>query len=141
MPDIVDPVTRSRMMSGIRGRNTGPELAVRHHLHRAGLRYRLHGRRLPGRPDIVLPRYRAVVFVHGCFWHRHAGCRYAYQPKSNVEFWNAKFRENVERDSRVEEALSSSGWTVHVVWGCQAGDSGVLRQLADTIRGVAIGPA
>ena len=87
-------------MSRIRGRDTAPELLVRSALHRAGYRFRLHREDLPGRPDIVLPKYRTVVFVHGCFWHRHKGCRFAYTPKSRVAFWNDKFRRNVERDRR-----------------------------------------
>src|SRR5688572_5011039 len=98
MADIVDMKTRSRMMSRITGRNTNPELAVRKALFAAGLRYRLHVKGLPGRPDIVLPRHKIVVEVHGCFWHRHARCRLAYTPKSNIEFWTQKFGENVDRD-------------------------------------------
>src|SRR5690349_16298349 len=100
MPDIVDAATRSRMMSGIRGINTGPERLVRSFLHRAGLRFRLHARNLPGKPDIVLPKHHTVVLVHGCFWHRHRNCRYAYTPKSRLDFWQRKFESNVARDSR-----------------------------------------
>ena len=106
-------------MSGIRGRDTKPELAVRRYLHANGLRYRLHVRALPGTPDIVLPRHGAVVFVHGCFWHRHEGCRYAYWPKSNVEFWRAKFEANTARDARDQERLRVLGWRVSVIWGCE----------------------
>ncbi|MGO4815947.1 very short patch repair endonuclease, partial [Cupriavidus sp. 2MCAB6] len=87
MADIVDSTTRSRMMASIRGRNTAPEVALRSAIHRLGLRFRLHCAGLPGRPDVVLPRHRAVVFVHGCFWHRHPGCRLAYSPGSRVDFW------------------------------------------------------
>jgi DNA mismatch endonuclease, patch repair protein len=118
MADIVDRATRSRMMSGIRGKNTRPEVKVRRSLHAAGLRYRLHDRRLPGRPDIVLSRFRTVVFVHGCFWHGHAGCRYAYRPKSNVAFWQAKIVGNVERDTRVTHELGLLGWRVLTIWEC-----------------------
>lgn len=107
------------MMSGIRGRDTKPERIVRSHLHRAGLRFRLHGRALPGRPDIVLPRWDAVVFVHGCFWHRHPGCPKATTPSSNSAFWNRKFRENMERDKRNITALRRLGWRVFVVWECR----------------------
>jgi DNA mismatch endonuclease (patch repair protein) len=118
MTDVVDRATRSRMMSGIRGRDTKPEKQVRSFLHRAGLRFRLHAS-LPGKPDLVFPRHRAVVFVHGCFWHRHAGCQYATTPSSNVEFWQAKFDSNVERDRRVTRQLRKEGWRVFVIWECQ----------------------
>src|SRR5690242_12969823 len=98
MADIVDRATRSRMMSGIRGKDTKPEKLVRSFLHRSGFRFTLHDKRLPGRPDIVLPNRKTIVNVHGCFWHRHPGCRFAYQPQSNQAFWNAKLAGNVERD-------------------------------------------
>jgi DNA mismatch endonuclease (patch repair protein) len=119
MPDIVTPETRSRMMSGIRGRDTKPELAVRRYLHARGLRYRLHVRDLPGRPDIVLPRHRTAVFVHGCFWHRHEGCRFAYTPKSRREFWLTKLEGNAARDTRDQQRLRDLGWRVEVVWECE----------------------
>ena len=105
-------------MSGIRGANTQPELRVRRHLHAAGLRYRLHMRGLPGRPDLVLPRFRTAVFVHGCFWHQHPGCRFATRPGTNAEFWKAKFATNRERDQRKEAELRALGWRVEVVWEC-----------------------
>jgi DNA mismatch endonuclease (patch repair protein) len=120
MADIVSRRRRSEMMSGIRGSNTKPERIVRSALHRAGFRFRLlSGRRLPGRPDIVLPAYRTAIFVHGCFWHRHAGCKYAYTPKSNRAFWNAKFRSNIARDAEVAMELRRDGWRRVVVWECQ----------------------
>lgn len=118
MPDVVDKQTRSRMMSGIRGRNTQPEMALRKALHHLGFRYRLHGRKLPGRPDIVFPRYRAIVFVHGCFWHRHQGCPYCTTPSSNAEFWASKFAESTGRDVRNVERLRSEGWRIAIVWEC-----------------------
>lgn len=118
MTDVVDRATRSRMMSGIRGRDTKPEKRVRSFLHRAGLRFRLHTS-LPGKPDLVFPKHRAVVFVHGCFWHRHTGCRYATTPSSNAEFWQKKFDENVARDRRVARQLRKEGWRVFVMWECQ----------------------
>jgi DNA mismatch endonuclease (patch repair protein) len=121
-------------MSRIRGTNTKPELAVRRYLHRAGLRYRLHAR-LPGRPDIVLPRFHAVVQVHGCFWHRHPQCRFSYTPASNSGFWQRKFRENVKRDQRVESELTSLGWRVFTVWECEAGNPRTLAALLRRIRG------
>jgi DNA mismatch endonuclease (patch repair protein) len=131
--DIVDRATRSRMMSGIRGRDTTPEKIVRSHLHRAGLRYGLHRKDLPGSPDIVLPRWRSAVFVHGCFWHRHPGCRYAYVPKSNRTFWRRKFAANVERDGRKLAALRKMKWRVYVIWECRL-SAGRLEQLVRAIR-------
>lgn len=119
MADIVDPETRSRMMSGIRGKDTKPELALRRALHARGFRYRLHDKWLPGKPDLVLPRFRVVIFVHGCFWHRHEGCKYATTPATRPEFWQAKFRENAERDQRNIDALLALGWRVAVVWECE----------------------
>jgi DNA mismatch endonuclease, patch repair protein len=135
--DIVEPATRSRMMAAIRGRDTKPEMVVRKRLHAAGFRYRLHDKRLPGKPDIVLPRWRAVVLIHGCFWHRHPGCRFATSPASNPEFWQRKFDANVGRDQRVESQLGSLGWRVAVVWECQI-KSGKAREtiarLADWLK-------
>lgn len=119
MADTVKPETRTRMMSQIRSKNTAPELAVRRFLHRCGFRYRVHVRTLPGSPDIVLPGRHAAIFVNGCFWHRHPGCRYAYSPKSRVEFWEAKFRANVQRDARARTDLEAREWTVLTVWECE----------------------
>ncbi|MDI1251824.1 DNA mismatch endonuclease Vsr [Thermomonas sp.] len=118
MTDVVDRATRSRMMSGIRGRDTKPELAVRKYLHAAGLRFRLKSR-LPGKPDLVLPKYEAAVFVHGCYWHRHANCRFASTPSSNKDFWLEKFAANIERDKKVKVLLRNLGWRHFVVWECQ----------------------
>lgn len=132
MTDVVDAATRSRMMSGIRGKDTKPELIVRSFLHRAGLRFRLHGK-LPGKPDLVLPKYRTVVFVHGCFWHRHKGCRYATAPASNVAFWQEKFEANVQRDAQARKALRKLGWQVRLIWACQIQERN-LQKLADRIR-------
>jgi DNA mismatch endonuclease (patch repair protein) len=122
------------MMSGIRGRDTKPEIIVRKYLHAAGMRFRLAPKDLPGRPDIVLPKYRTVVFVHGCFWHRHPNCHYTATPKSNAEFWQAKFASNIERDALVQEKLTAKGWNVLVVWGCQT-SKGHLDSLVAKIRG------
>lgn len=105
-------------MAGIKGRDTKPELVVRRIAHKLGLRFRLHRKDLPGRPDLVFPRRRLAVFVHGCFWHRHDGCRYTYTPKSRVAFWTKKFAANVARDRRNEEALRDLGWRVLVIWEC-----------------------
>ena len=119
MVDFLSPRERSERMSLIRGRDTQPELALRRALHRLGLRFRLHGAALPGKPDLVFPRYKTVVFVHGCFWHRHAGCSIATIPKSNTQFWMGKFEKNVDRDKRVTAQLNELGWRVLVVWECE----------------------
>jgi DNA mismatch endonuclease, patch repair protein len=116
--DVVDATTRSRMMSGIRSKDTKPEMIVRRYLHSQGFRYRLHARDLPGSPDLVLPKHKAAIFVHGCFWHRHQGCRYSTTPASNAERWRQKFDGNVERDQRKTKALETAGWRVIVVWEC-----------------------
>lgn len=116
--DIVDRATRSRMMAGIRSKNTAPEMRVRHFLHRRGFRYRLHDRKLPGHPDIVLPKSRVVIFVHGCFWHQHSACRYATIPEQNREKWMRKFEKNTDRDKKHVVALIESGWNVIVIWEC-----------------------
>lgn len=119
MADTVTPTKRSEVMSRIRAKDTGPELAVRSLLHGMGYRFRLHRPDLPGKPDIVLPRYRAVILVHGCFWHRHPGCRLAYMPKSRRDFWQAKFAATVCRDVEVEQRLKALGWHVLIVWQCE----------------------
>lgn len=106
-------------MSRIRGKNTKPELAARSMLHRLGYRFRIADKSLPGKPDIVLPRYRAVVFVHGCFWHRHPKCKYAYTPKSRCEFWSQKFKANILRDETNFSLLKEAGWLPIVVWECE----------------------
>ena len=117
--DTVSPEKRSETMSKIRSKNTKPELVVRHHLHMLGFRYRLHSPKLPGHPDIVLPKWHTVIFINGCFWHRHEGCKVATMPKSNVEFWTKKFERNVERDKKEQAALKEAGWHVLVIWECE----------------------
>ena len=117
--DKLTPEKRSWNMSRIRNRDTKPELALRSALHRLGYRFRLSDKNLPGRPDIVLPKYKTAVFVHGCFWHRHKGCKYAYTPKSKVEFWQHKFEENIVRDERNISDILSNGWIPVVIWECQ----------------------
>ena len=119
MADRISPEHRSWNMSRIRGKDTGPELCLRSLLHRAGFRYRLHDTTLPGKPDLVLPRYRTVIFVHGCYWHRHSGCKYATTPRTRTDFWLAKFQGTVERDRRAVEELSRCGWRVITVWECE----------------------
>jgi DNA mismatch endonuclease (patch repair protein) len=124
-------------MSLVRQRDTSAELAVRSALHRLGYRFRLQRRDLPGSPDVVLPRHRVAVFVHGCFWHRHPGCSRATTPKTNTEFWLAKFVANEARDRRVAAQLEAAGWRVLVVWECQTKDN---RALTDRLA-AAIAPA
>lgn len=115
-------------MAGIRGKDTRPERVLRKRLHAAGVRYRLHASGLPGKPDLVFARYTAVVFVHGCFWHRHEGCHWCSTPSSNADFWNAKFDRNIARDREAEEALHREGWRVGIVWEC-----GLRGKDADTL--------
>ena len=128
--DVVNQMTRSKMMSGIRGKNTQPELKVRRFLHAHGYRFRLHRKDLPGNPDIVLPKLMTCIFVHGCFWHRHSDCRYSTYPSTRIEFWNEKFQKNVERDERQQAALKAMGWFVLIVWECELkGEGTVLTDL------------
>ena len=122
------------MMSGIRGKDTKPELLVRRYLHSAGLRYRLHSKNLPGRPDLVLTQFKTVIQVHGCFWHRHRGCRFAYTPSSNLAFWRAKFVENTARDKRNNRKLSGLGWRVLTIWECEASKPPKLAALLQRLR-------
>ena len=122
-------------MAGIRGSDTSPEIKVRRMLHRHGFRYRLHQRNLPGKPDLVLSRYRVCIFVHGCFWHRHSGCRYATTPSTNDEFWRTKFDQNVARDAKNKESLLASGWRVFELWECGIrGPEAKMIWILDAIR-------
>lgn len=130
MVDIVDRATRSRMMAGIRGKDTKPEIALRSALHALGYRYRLHVSTLPGRPDIVLPRHNAAIQIHGCFWHRHRGCSFATTPGSNRAFWQSKFSQTIERDRQNFKSLRQQGWRVAVVWECA-----IKARGADSIAG------
>lgn len=118
MTDVHTPEQRSFNMSRIRGADTKPEILLRSLLHRAGFRFRKNVRSLPGTPDIVLPKFQTVIFVHGCFWHRHEGCRFATIPKSNEAFWKAKFAANVQRDRFNEGRLNAAGWKIIIVWEC-----------------------
>ena len=137
MVDTLTSERRSWNMSRIRGQNTGPELCLRSLLHHAGFRFRLHVKQLPGRPDVALPKYRTAIFVHGCFWHRHPGCRNAPTPSTRRELWQEKFDGNVSRDARNLAALEAAGWTVVTIWECElkADAEGVVRRLADKLRG------
>lgn len=138
MADFLTSAERSERMSRIRGKDTRPELALRKVLHSLGLRYRLHGVSLIGKPDLVFPRYRTVIFVHGCFWHRHAGCSIATTPKTNTSFWIEKFNKNVNRDTRVISELENLGWKVIIVWECELNSYGKSlitgKRLAEIIR-------
>jgi DNA mismatch endonuclease Vsr len=134
MVDTVNKQTRSRMMSGIRGKNTKPELLVRSYLHRQGFRFRLHDRSLPGSPDLVFKGRHAVVEVRGCFWHQHTGCRKAYAPQSNGAFWRKKLAGNAARDQINEQLLKSRGWRVFVIWECQVKTLSRLSALASELR-------
>ncbi|MDO9063743.1 MAG: very short patch repair endonuclease [Sulfuricella sp.] len=138
MADVVDSATRSRMMSGIRGRNTKPEILIRSLLHRQGFRFRLHVHNLPGKPDIAFPRYHAVIFVHGCFWHGH-DCPLFKWPNTRPEFWREKIGRNQANDYRTRAALIAAGWRVGVVWECairgaEKDVEGVTRRLGDWLR-------
>jgi DNA mismatch endonuclease (patch repair protein) len=127
-------LTRSQMMARVGRRDTKPERMVRSAIHRAGFRFRLCRPDLPGRPDIVLPRFRSVIFVHGCFWHQHPGCGRATQPKSNVEFWERKLARNRERDTAAAVQLRASGWRVLIVWECELRIAGWQERLIDRLR-------
>lgn len=128
MVDKLTPAHRSWNMSRIKASNTKPERIVRSLLHQMGFRFRLYREDLPGKPDIVLPKFHTVIFVHGCFWHRHEGCKECTTPKSNTEFWLDKFRKNVERDDRVAQRLENLGWKVVVVWSCETKDLNELSK-------------
>ena len=119
MADVLTPQQRSFNMSRIRGKDTGIEVAVRKYLFSRGYRYRKNDARYPGKPDIVLPKYKTVIFIHGCFWHRHEGCRYATTPKTREEFWKEKFRKNIQNDRKHQEDLESAGWRVLIIWECE----------------------
>lgn len=136
MADKITHERRSWNMSRIKGRDTTPELQLRSLLHRAGFRFRLYVRELPGKPDIVLPKYHTVIFVHGCFWHRHEGCRNATMPSTRTAFWKSKFDSNVSRDERNQNVLKAAGWTVFTVWECElkSDASGVVEKLSHAIR-------
>ena len=135
MADRISKAARSRNMAAIRSKDTKPELRVRSFLHKAGFRFRIHRKDLPGTPDIVLPKYRTVIFVHGCFWHCHPGCSLAATPKSNEKFWRNKLEGNVERDKRNIRELEDAGWRVLIVWECETKSEEFLSSLIRTITG------
>lgn len=119
MADVHEPKVRSYNMSRIKGKNTKPEIIVRKFLFSKGFRYRLHVKNLPGKPDIVLPKYKIVIFIHGCFWHSHENCKYAAVPKSNIDFWNKKLSGNKEKDKVNEALLKKACWKVIKIWECE----------------------
>ena len=129
------PDQRRALMGRIKGANTKPEMIVRRVLHAMGRRFRLHRRDLPGRPDIVLPRFRIAIFVHGCFWHRHPGCAGTTTPKTRTSFWSAKFEANMTRDSTAQAALAAAGWKVVVIWECETRNAVKLEARLSTELG------
>ena len=118
--DVFSPEKRSQVMSRIRSKDTKPEKIIRSILHKLGFRFRINRKDLPGKPDIVLPKYRTVIFVHGCFWHQHEGCKIASKPKSSSEYWKVKFTKNIERDKKNQEKLKLMGYRVIIIWECEA---------------------
>ncbi|HBC0467141.1 DNA mismatch endonuclease Vsr [Legionella pneumophila] len=119
MTDKLTPEHRSRNMAAIKNKNTRPELEIRSYLFKNGFRYTLHRKDLPGKPDLTLAKYKTAIFINGCFWHRHTGCKLAYTPKSNLEFWERKFQKNVENDLKKLKQLEMLGWKVIIVWECE----------------------
>ncbi|MFA7184157.1 MAG: DNA mismatch endonuclease Vsr [Victivallales bacterium] len=117
--DNVSSKQRSINMSRVKGKNTRPEMTIRSLLHKMGYRFRLHNKKLPGNPDIILPKYKTIIFVHGCFWHQHEGCRKATIPQTNTDFWKIKLSKNVSRDSQNNDKLISLGWKVVIIWECE----------------------
>lgn len=132
--DNISSEHRSWNMSRIKSKDTTPERIVRSFLHHNGFRFRLHVKDLPGHPDIVLPKYKTVIEVRGCFWHRHPGCRQATTPSTNIDFWQEKFKRNVDRDRNNEKRLNELGWNLIVVWECELQNDGFLEILPDKIK-------
>lgn len=131
--DRLSPSQRSMLMARVRGKNTGPELRVRSAAHAMGLRFRLHRRDLKGTPDLVFPKYNVAIFVHGCFWHQHRGCKRASMPQNREGFWRAKLRKNVERDIETRSQLRSAGWRVETIWECETKDPSTIRKHLERI--------
>lgn len=132
--DVFSSTKRSMIMSRVHSKNTTPELIVRSFLFKQGFRYRLHDKKLPGKPDIVLKKYRTVIEVRGCFWHRHVGCKAATTPSSNTDYWAEKFKRNTERDLRTEDEIKKLGWHLIVIWECELKKDGFLETLPDKIK-------
>ena len=123
MVDVFSPEERSAIMRKVKGKDTKPELVIRSLLHKLGYRFRLHRKDLPGKPDIVLPKFKKVIFVHGCFWHGHKGCKHANRPKSNVSYWNKKIDRNIQRDKTNQSKLKDMGWDSLIIWECEITDA------------------
>lgn len=130
MADVHNKATRSYNMSRVKSKNTGPELLVRSFLHGKGFRYKLHDASLPGRPDLVLPKYKTVIFIHGCFWHGHSGCKYSSLPKTRAEWWSHKIETNVSHDLQATASLAEAGWRIVTIWGCELKP----KQVASTLK-------
>lgn len=131
MADVLTPIQRHNCMSKIKGRDTKPEIKIRSWLHRNGYRFRIQKSDLPGKPDIVLKKYNLAIFVNGCYWHRHPGCKYTTTPATNVEFWQKKFAQNVVRDKACIEKLEAAGWNTLVIWECQVRNDTFSQILVD----------
>jgi len=129
MIDIVKPAKRSAMMANVKAKDTKPEMIVRSLAHQLGYRFRLHKRDLPGSPDLTFPKLKKTIFVHGCFWHRHEGCKFSYSPKSNQDFWQKKFASNVKRDNNALIKLAELGWEALIIWECETKDLAKLRSI------------
>lgn len=132
MTDTFTKEDRSRIMASVKSKDSKAEIAVRSTLHRLGYRFRLHKKELPGKPDIVLPKYRTIIFIHGCFWHRHT-CKHATTPKSNIPYWTKKFTRNIERFNQVKAELEAQGWRILVIWECETNDKFLLEQQLQNI--------
>lgn len=135
LTDILTKSDRSILMSRIKSKDTNPEIVVRKILTRLGYRYRIHRKDIPGTPDIAFIGLKKVIFIHGCFWHRHVGCKYAYVPKSNVARWNKKFKENIDRDNKVLEELKDKGWNYLIIWECQLKNNENIPEMLKTFLG------
>lgn len=136
MSDVHNPKTRSYNMGKIKGKNTKPELLVRKYLHSKGLRFRLHDSKLPGKPDIVLPKYKTIIQIHGCFWHKHSGCKYFVVPKTRTEWWLKKINTTVFNDKKNETQLKEMGWKVIVVWECELKKNVKEKTLASLYKNI-----
>ena len=133
MTDVINKATRSRMMAGMKGKNTVPELVLRQAMHKRGFRFRLHVKQLLGRPDLLFPKYKAAVFVHGCFWHRHRNCRYAKTPATRIEFWQTKFAANVAGNSAAVVWLTKNGWRIAILWECKLRNSNSCQVASNSL--------
>jgi DNA mismatch endonuclease, patch repair protein len=134
MADVHDKATRSYNMSRIRSRNTKPEMQVRKFLHGQGFRYKLHDKKLPGKPDIVLPKYKTVIFIHGCFWHGHKGCKYFVVPKTRTDWWLHKINSNIANDTKAIKALKKNGWKVIHLWECNLKKTKIRKSFSSLLR-------